>query len=94
MLDLKFTVIDSFPEASTCLRYVVVGVAEDSSLSYSASLWNDETLIIKGLGGRVTLLDTLWKEGQAATSTHIQTCYIHFARSSRVSREPAPQKWM
>ncbi|XP_055809990.1 putative late blight resistance protein homolog R1B-16 isoform X2 [Solanum dulcamara] len=61
VLNLEFTVIDSFPEALTCLRYVAVKVAEDSSLSFSDNLWNLETLIVKGLGGRVTLPDTLWK---------------------------------
>ncbi|CAN4122122.1 unnamed protein product [Withania somnifera] len=61
VLDLEFTVIDSFPEALTCLRYVAVRVSEDSSLSFSSNLWNLETLIVKGLGGRVTLPDTLWK---------------------------------
>ncbi|KAM3304317.1 putative late blight resistance protein R1B-16 [Capsicum chacoense] len=61
VLNLEFTVIDSFPEALTCLRYVAVRVAEDSSLSFSANLVNLETLIVKGLGGRVTLPLTLWK---------------------------------
>ncbi|KAM3203328.1 putative late blight resistance protein R1B-16 [Capsicum annuum] len=61
VLNLEFTVIDSFPEALTCLRYVAVRVAEDSSLSFSANLVNLETLIVKGLGGRVTLPPTLWK---------------------------------
>ncbi|KAK4715840.1 hypothetical protein R3W88_014178 [Solanum pinnatisectum] len=61
VLDLEFTVIDSFPEGLTCLRYVAVKVAEDSSLSFSDNLWNLETLIVKGLGGRVTLPDTIWK---------------------------------
>ncbi|XP_055809994.1 putative late blight resistance protein homolog R1B-16 [Solanum dulcamara] len=61
VLNLEFTVIDSFPEALTCLRYVAVKVAEDSSLSFSDNLCNLETLIVKGLGGRVTLPDTLWK---------------------------------
>ncbi|XP_004239469.2 putative late blight resistance protein homolog R1B-16 [Solanum lycopersicum] len=61
VLDLEFTVIDSFPKELTCLRYVAVKVAEDSSLSFSDNLWNLETLIVKGLGGRVTLPDTLWK---------------------------------
>uniref|UniRef100_A0A3Q7IGE1 NB-ARC domain-containing protein n=1 Tax=Solanum lycopersicum TaxID=4081 RepID=A0A3Q7IGE1_SOLLC len=36
-------------------------VAEDSSLSFSYNRWNLETLIVKGLGKRVTLPDTLWK---------------------------------
>ncbi|MCD7473067.1 hypothetical protein HAX54_014652 [Datura stramonium] len=61
VLHLESTVIDSFPEALTCLRYVAVRVAEDSSLSFSTNLWNLQTLIVKGLGGRVTLPDTLWK---------------------------------
>ncbi|WMV27930.1 hypothetical protein MTR67_021315 [Solanum verrucosum] len=60
VLDLEFTVIDSFPEALTCLRYVAVSIAEDSSLSFSSNLWNLETLIVKGIGGRVSLPDTLW----------------------------------
>ncbi|MCD7456835.1 hypothetical protein HAX54_033318 [Datura stramonium] len=41
-------------EALTCLRYVAVRVAQDSSLSFSANLWNLETLIVKGLGGQDT----------------------------------------
>ncbi|KAK4715150.1 hypothetical protein R3W88_013488 [Solanum pinnatisectum] len=57
---LEFTVIDSFPEV-TCLRYAAVRIAEDSSLSFSSNLWNLETLIVKGIGGRVSLPDTLWK---------------------------------
>ncbi|CAN4124543.1 unnamed protein product [Withania somnifera] len=61
VLNLEFTVIDSFPETLTCLRYVAVRIADDSSLSFSASLCNLETLIVKGLGGRVTIPDTLWK---------------------------------
>ncbi|XP_055807720.1 putative late blight resistance protein homolog R1C-3 [Solanum dulcamara] len=61
VLDLGSTIIDSFPEALTCLRYVNVRIAEDSSLSFSSNLWNLETLIVKGIGGRVSLPDTLWK---------------------------------
>ncbi|KAH0674883.1 hypothetical protein KY285_022684 [Solanum tuberosum] len=61
VLDLEFTVIDSFPKALRRLRYVAVKVSEDSSLSFSRNLWNLETLIVKGLGGRVTLPDTVWK---------------------------------
>ncbi|MCE3216597.1 hypothetical protein HAX54_007096 [Datura stramonium] len=61
VLDLEFTVIDSFPEALTCLRYVAVRIAEDSSLSFSSNLWNLETLIVKGIGGRVSLPVTIWK---------------------------------
>ncbi|XP_055809523.1 putative late blight resistance protein homolog R1B-16 [Solanum dulcamara] len=61
VLNLEFTVIDSFPEALTCLRYVAVRISEDSSLSFSSNLWNLETLIVKGMGRRVSLPDTLWK---------------------------------
>ncbi|KAF3666147.1 putative late blight resistance protein -like protein R1B-23-like [Capsicum annuum] len=61
VLDMEFTIIDSFPEALTCLRYAAVRIAEDSSLSFSSNLWNLETLIVKGIGGRVSLPDTLWK---------------------------------
>ncbi|MCD9637692.1 hypothetical protein HAX54_021129 [Datura stramonium] len=61
VLDMGFTIIDSFPEALTCLRYVAVRIAEDSSLSFSSNLWKLETLIVKGIGGRVSLPDTLWK---------------------------------
>ncbi|CAN4124555.1 unnamed protein product [Withania somnifera] len=61
VLNLEFTVIDSFPESLTCLRYAAVRIADDSSLSFPASLYNLETLIVKGLGGRVTIPDTLWE---------------------------------
>ncbi|PHT33722.1 hypothetical protein CQW23_25522 [Capsicum baccatum] len=61
VLDLEFTVIDSFPKTLTCLRYVAIRVSDDSSLSFSDNLWNLETLIVKGLGGRVTVPGTLWK---------------------------------
>ncbi|MCD7456838.1 hypothetical protein HAX54_033321 [Datura stramonium] len=61
VLDLEFTVIDSFPEALTCLRYVAVRIAEDSSLSFSKIAGTFETLIVKGIGGRVSLPDTIWK---------------------------------
>ncbi|KAM3304311.1 hypothetical protein P3S67_015343 [Capsicum chacoense] len=61
VLDLEFTVIDSFPKSLTCLRYVAIRVSDDSSLSFSDNLWNLETLIVKGLGGRVTVPGTLWK---------------------------------
>ncbi|KAM3304314.1 hypothetical protein P3S67_015346 [Capsicum chacoense] len=44
--------------SSICSDFLV---AEDSSLSFSSNLVNLETLIVKGLGGRVTLPDTLWK---------------------------------
>ncbi|XP_055809988.1 putative late blight resistance protein homolog R1B-16 [Solanum dulcamara] len=61
VLNLEFTVIDSFPEALTCLGYVAVRIADDSSLSFSSNRWNLETLIVKGMGRRVSLPDTLWK---------------------------------
>ncbi|KAM3287943.1 hypothetical protein P3S67_021373 [Capsicum chacoense] len=61
VLDMEFTIIDSFPQALTCLRYCAIRITEDSSLSFSSNLWNFETLIVKGIGGRVSLPDTLWK---------------------------------
>ncbi|CAN4122154.1 unnamed protein product [Withania somnifera] len=69
VLDLESIVIDSFPEALTCLRYVAARIAEDPSLSFSSNLWNLETLIVKGIGGRVSLPDTLWKM--------VKLCHLH-----------------
>lgn len=43
------------------MRYAAVRIADDSSLTFSSNLWNLEILIVKGMGGRVSLPETLWE---------------------------------
>ncbi|MCE3216039.1 hypothetical protein HAX54_004549 [Datura stramonium] len=86
VLDLEFTVIDSFPEALTCLRYLAVRVAEDSSISFSDNLRNLETLIVKGIGGRVSLPVTIWKMVKLRhlhIYKHIQPRCVQYKQCSR-----------
>ncbi|CAN4124533.1 unnamed protein product [Withania somnifera] len=60
VLDFEFTILDSFPEELTLLRYVTFRTSNDT-LSLPANLWNLETLIVQGTRGRVSLPDTIWK---------------------------------
>ncbi|MCD9643371.1 hypothetical protein HAX54_030820 [Datura stramonium] len=60
VLDLEFTIIDILPQELTLLRYLAFRTAKDT-LSLPANLWNLETLIVQGLGGRVSVPDTIWE---------------------------------
>ncbi|MCD7456843.1 hypothetical protein HAX54_033326 [Datura stramonium] len=60
VLDLEFTIIDFLPQELTLLRYLAFRTAKDT-LSLPADLWNLETLIVQGLGGRVAVPDTIWE---------------------------------
>ncbi|KAM3304285.1 hypothetical protein P3S67_015317 [Capsicum chacoense] len=60
VLDFEFTVIDSFPQELTLLRYVTFRTSNDT-LPLPDNLWDLETLIVQGTRGRISLPDTIWK---------------------------------
>ncbi|MCE3216038.1 hypothetical protein HAX54_004548 [Datura stramonium] len=60
VLDLELTIIDFVPQELTLLRYLAFRTAKDT-LSLPTNLWNLETLIVQGLGGRVSVPDTIWE---------------------------------
>ncbi|MCD7456852.1 hypothetical protein HAX54_033335 [Datura stramonium] len=60
VLDIELTIVDSFPQELTLLRYLAFRTAKDT-LSLPANLLNLETLIVQGLGGRVSVPDTIWE---------------------------------
>nr|XP_010320901.1 putative late blight resistance protein homolog R1B-23 isoform X2 [Solanum lycopersicum] len=60
VLDFEFTVIDSFPQELSLLRYVTFRTDNDT-LSLPANLWNLETLIVQGTRGRISLPETIGK---------------------------------
>lgn len=68
MLDLEFTVIDSFPKALTGLRYVSIKVAEDSSLSFLDNLWNLVSKDLDFQNGAPRLITLL--------TQMIQSCFV------------------
>ncbi|XP_059317492.1 putative late blight resistance protein homolog R1B-16 [Lycium ferocissimum] len=59
VLDLEFTIIDSFPQELTFLRYLAARTAEQFIL-FPSNLLNLETLILQGIRGRVSLPNTIW----------------------------------
>ncbi|XP_059317267.1 putative late blight resistance protein homolog R1B-12 [Lycium ferocissimum] len=60
VLDIELTIIDSFPQELTLLKYLAFRTAEDA-ISLPAHLWNLEILIVQGIRGRVSLPNTIWK---------------------------------
>ncbi|XP_060215209.1 putative late blight resistance protein homolog R1B-23 [Lycium barbarum] len=60
VLDVEFTLIDSFPQELTLLRYLAFRTAKDT-LPLPANLRNLETLIVQGIRVQVSVPDTIWK---------------------------------
>lgn len=60
VLDFEFTIIDSFPQELTLLRYLAFRTVKDT-LSLPPNLLNLETLIVQGISGRVSVPDTIWQ---------------------------------
>lgn len=60
VLDFEFTIVDALPQGLTFLRYLAFRTVEDT-LSLPTDLLNVETLIVRGVGGRVSLPNTIWK---------------------------------
>ncbi|XP_070015887.1 putative late blight resistance protein homolog R1B-12 [Nicotiana sylvestris] len=60
VLDFEFTMIDFIPQELTLLKYLAFRTAEDA-LPLPVNLCNLETLIVQGIGGRVSVPDTIWE---------------------------------
>ncbi|KAH0753906.1 hypothetical protein KY290_024176 [Solanum tuberosum] len=61
VLDLEFTVIDSFPTDMIYLRYFAAQTSHESITSSFDKLWNLETLIVNGMRGHLSVPPTIWK---------------------------------
>ncbi|XP_049405643.1 putative late blight resistance protein homolog R1A-3 isoform X2 [Solanum stenotomum] len=61
VLDLEFTVIDSFPTDMIYLRYLAAQTSHGSITSSFDKLWNLETLIVNGMRGHLSVPPTIWK---------------------------------
>ncbi|MCD9642233.1 hypothetical protein HAX54_028924 [Datura stramonium] len=61
VLDLEFTVIDSFPTDMVYLRYFAAQTSQESITSSIDQLWNLETLIVNRMEGYLSVPITIWK---------------------------------
>nr|AAT66772.2 NB-ARC domain containing protein [Solanum demissum] len=60
VLDLEFTLIDSFPTNMVYLRYFAAQTSHESITSSIHMLWNLETLIVNGMRGHLSVPSTIW----------------------------------
>ncbi|KAG5604063.1 hypothetical protein H5410_025555 [Solanum commersonii] len=60
VLNLEFTVIDSFPTNMIYLRYFAAQTSHKSITSSIDELWNLETLIVNGMRGHLSVPPTIW----------------------------------
>lgn len=60
VLNLEFTVIDSFPTNMIYLRYFAAQTSDNSITSSIDELWNLETLIVNGMRGHLSVPPTIW----------------------------------
>ncbi|XP_047255570.1 putative late blight resistance protein homolog R1A-3 isoform X2 [Capsicum annuum] len=64
VLDLEFTMIDSFPTDMVYLRYFAARTSQESISSSIDKLWNLETLIVNRIEGYLSVPFTIWKVGK------------------------------